>query len=97
MRFIERNNQYILISQNKCPGCHAHWETPIPDISKLHQFVLDLEAAPACDVIYKNNDPDLLKIQRFEGIAIANIFCYNCYKSHWAERIDISIYDLPQA
>jgi len=90
MNVTLNNGLHILSSQNPCPKCGSHWETTIAGPEDLRQFIKDLKRAPSNNLLKRNDDAEILLIQEFEGLPVANLCCDNCRSYHWSEQIKLS-------
>ena len=87
MKIIRQGEQYLLRSQNRCQKCNSYWETVIDKPAAVRSFLEDLSNAPISKCINRNHNSDILSIQHYEGLPIANILCSSCQSYHWAEQI----------
>jgi len=87
MILVKKVDLYVLQTQHKCPLCDHYWEAAISDIDVASTFIEDLKHAPSSDRLSKNNDPDMIKIQQYEGLPVANILCSHCNDFHWSEQV----------
>jgi len=89
MNVVIQDGVYVLRSQYACKKCNSHWEAALAEPTDLRNFLIDIPLAPACNGIKQNKCSDIIMLQQYEGLPLANILCDNCNTFHWAEHIRV--------